>query len=57
MALTRANSCSRNWLAALAGEVEWPTETERDLQRAPLASLGIGDAYLAVVAWVGGVMQ
>ena len=45
MALTRAHSRLRNWLAALADEMEWPTETERDLQRALLASLGIGDVY------------
>mmetsp|Transcript_40204 Transcript_40204/g.90229 ORF Transcript_40204/g.90229 Transcript_40204/m.90229 type:complete len:87 (-) Transcript_40204:219-479(-) len=42
---------------ALADEIEWPTETERDLQRALLASLGIDDVYLAVVAWVDGVKQ
>eukprot|EP00614_Pseudopedinella_elastica_P020072 CAMPEP_0172646722 /NCGR_PEP_ID=MMETSP1068-20121228/240386_1 /TAXON_ID=35684 /ORGANISM="Pseudopedinella elastica, Strain CCMP716" /LENGTH=84 /DNA_ID=CAMNT_0013460987 /DNA_START=54 /DNA_END=308 /DNA_ORIENTATION=+ len=57
MALTRAHSFSRSWLAALADEIEWPTETERDLQRSLLASLGIGDVYLAVVAWVDGVKQ
>ena len=37
--------------------MEWPTETERDLQRALLASLGIGDVYLAIVAWVDVVKQ
>ena len=42
---------------ALADEIEWPTETERDLQRVLLASLEIGDVYLAVVAWAGGVKQ
>ena len=57
MALNRAHSYSRNWLAALAEEIEWPTETERDLQRALLASRGIGDVYLAVVAWVDVVKQ
>ena len=57
MALNRAHSYSRNWLATLAEEIEWPTETERDLQRALLASRGIGDVYLAVVAWVDVVKQ
>ena len=41
----------------LADEIQWPTESERDQQRALLASLGINDVFLSVVAWVDGVKQ